>query len=228
VYSEKRRQENRLKFTWSRALENACKGGHREIAEMMIQNGAVLGRGLTGACMGGNHEFVNWILSLGCTNYDNGLLGACAGGNDDLTFFMIELGANDFKGAFIQTAKHGQLRLGKLLAEKYTLTLNAFNLSLGRACCNDDRPFVDFCIDKGCTNWDYGLRMASACGNVSIIDLMIEKGGNLSEGLMGACAANRIDIVKLILSKGASVTDECLRISKMLKYKTIFKLLSKI
>jgi hypothetical protein len=41
---------------------------------------------------------------------------------------------------------------------------------------------------------------------------MIEKGGNLTEGLKDACTRDNIDIVKLMITKGAIISDECIQI----------------
>ena len=54
-------------LAWDSGLEGACLGGHRDLAEFMIQKGA--------------------------TDWNYGLYNACSGGHRDLAELMIEKGA---------------------------------------------------------------------------------------------------------------------------------------
>jgi len=47
-------------------LFRACRGGHRDLAELMIKKGATdLNWGLEGACEGGHRELAEWMIEKG-------------------------------------------------------------------------------------------------------------------------------------------------------------------
>jgi hypothetical protein len=76
------------------ALRGSCKGGHHELAELMIDKGANnLNWGLHYACLGGHHDLIEFMISKGADNFNGGLSGACEGNHLDLVKLMISLGA---------------------------------------------------------------------------------------------------------------------------------------
>ena len=65
---------------------------------------------------------------------------------------------------------------------------------------------VNLMIEKGATNWDWGLRCACKGGHINIVKLMIEKGAIWWEcGLRGTCYGGHIDIINLMIEKGGDI-----------------------
>ncbi len=65
-------------------------------------------------------------------------------------------------------------------------------------------------IEKGASDWDWGLSSACKNGNLDIINLMIEKGaGSWNWGLSGAYKAGCLNIVKLMIKMGADDCSQC-------------------
>lgn len=130
-------------YTWP--LNDACGGGHIEVAKLMINLGAELNNfyHLSFACKSGNIELVKLLLELNIfdeysiqfaceynhldiiellilkcnNNYNYGLYGACKSGNLLLIQRMIELGANDFNYGFKGACSGGNLNLVKKMIE---------------------------------------------------------------------------------------------------------------
>jgi hypothetical protein len=76
-------------------LAKACRGGHRDLVDFMIQKGATdWNWGLKGACQGGNRDLVDLMIEKGATHWDRALREACLGGHPDLADFMIQKGAD--------------------------------------------------------------------------------------------------------------------------------------
>jgi ankyrin repeat protein len=60
-------------------------------------------------------------------------------------------------------------------------------------------------IDKGATDWDWGLQGACRGGHLSIAQLMIDKGATeWDAGLEDACYSGHLDLVQLMIEKGAT------------------------
>ncbi len=77
-----------------RDLFSACKGGHHDIVDLMIKNGATdWDYGLEGACCCGHRDLVDLMIKNGATAWNWGLIGACRGGHRDLVDLMIKNGA---------------------------------------------------------------------------------------------------------------------------------------
>ena len=53
---------------WDDGLSGACQGGHRDLAEFMIEKGANNWNwGLDAACYGGHRDFAEWMIEKGAT-----------------------------------------------------------------------------------------------------------------------------------------------------------------
>ncbi len=62
-------------------------------------------------------------------------------------------------------------------------------------------------IERGATNWNWGLRGACEGGRLELANLMIEKGAtDWVFGLEGACGGGHLEIVNLMIEKGATNT----------------------
>ncbi len=79
---------------WDYGLYHACRGGHRELADMMIVRGANdWNWGLYGACYSGHRELVDLMIAHGANDWNDGLYCACDGGHRELIELMIAHGA---------------------------------------------------------------------------------------------------------------------------------------
>ena len=88
-------------------LYGACIGGHLELANLMIENGATdFDIGLECACQGGHLDLANLLIAKGATDFDNGLACACKGGKVTLMTLMVEKGATNFVGAVASARWH--------------------------------------------------------------------------------------------------------------------------
>ena len=125
----------------------ACYGGHRDLAQFMIDLGAdEWNRGLESACEGGHHEIVQWMMDLGATHWNLGLCGACCGGHRDLAQWMIDMGARNWD--------HG----------------------LKFACLGGHQEMARWMIELGARDWDNGLLGACWGGHQELAQMMIERG----------------------------------------------------
>ena len=75
--------------------------------------------------------------------------------------------------------------------------------------CGDGHPdLVKLFIEKGASNWNYGLHAACAGGHPDLAKFMIEKGANdWNGGLYHACRDEQLGLVKFMIEKGATNWD---------------------
>ena len=74
---------------------SACRGGHKDLAELMITKGAKhWNDGLRAGCEEGHLEIVELMITKGASDYNSGLNNACFRGHKDLVKLMILQGAN--------------------------------------------------------------------------------------------------------------------------------------
>ena len=72
-------------FILADGLQGACKGGHKEIIQLMIEEGIYSWNyGLLGACEGGHKEIIQLMIEKGARDWNRGLQGACSGGNKEI------------------------------------------------------------------------------------------------------------------------------------------------
>jgi len=111
------------KGNFNDSLYNACKGGHKELAQWLIDTkGATdFDWALSGACFGGHKELVQWLIDTkGATNFDWALRGACWGGHKELAQWLIDAkGATDFYRALHDARLGGHKELVQWLRETY-------------------------------------------------------------------------------------------------------------
>lgn len=112
-------------YNWNNnGLEGACRGGHQDIAQLMIDYGARdFNLGLYEACRGGHFDLVNMMINCGANNWNRALDGACDGGHLDIVEFLIKKGANNLSSGMgtaldryyrIKTTKIDKVPLDKI------------------------------------------------------------------------------------------------------------------
>ena len=104
---------------WNLGLYYACKGGHLDIVNLMIEKGAKhWNYGLQGACEGGHLAIVNLMIDKGANNWNLGLYYACEGGHLNIINYMIEKGATDWNEGLRGACFGGHLDIINLMIEK--------------------------------------------------------------------------------------------------------------
>jgi len=75
-------------------LYEACKHGHIDIINILIENGANRYHvGLEAACEGGHMDIVNMMINKGANNWDRGLVAAYRGDHTNIIKLMLQKGA---------------------------------------------------------------------------------------------------------------------------------------
>jgi hypothetical protein len=182
-------------MNWFFGLCGACQGGHREIAQWMIDKGANnWNLGLSYACQGGHREIVQWIIDKGANEWNSGLRSACYGGHQEIVQWMIEKGANDWDSGLYTSCYGGHRQIVQWMIDKGA---NNWNLGLLYACQGGHRDIAKWMIDKGANDWNWGLRGACREGRQEIAQWMIEMGATncgcgetLKEHMMGECSSH--------------------------------------
>jgi ankyrin repeat protein len=203
------------------ALKHACKGGHMEIIELIIDfienyddddkyDDAIYNEGLYGACQGGQIEAIELMIEKGADNWNYGLRGACKGGRMEIIELMIEKGAKYTKFALYQACKKGHIKIVKLILKE---NINyPFEQALNYA-CKGHIEIVELLINNAIedginiSEWDWDFKLDIACekGSIEIIKKIIECGAtNFDWGLMSACKRGSMEIIELMIEKGAN------------------------
>lgn len=94
-----------------------------------------------------------------------------------------------------------------MIADGYNL-FDEINTELTTACYSGDEKLVLSAIEKGATNWDWGLARACVGGHKKIVDLMVEKGADdWNWGLSSACIREHKELALFMIEKGAEVSN---------------------
>jgi len=79
------------KSFWDWGLRCACEGGHREIVDLMIEEGADdWNWGLEAACLAGHYNLVELMIEKGANDWDRGLAWAREGGHPEIVDLMTQ------------------------------------------------------------------------------------------------------------------------------------------
>ena len=101
------------------SLYNACRGGHKELAELMITKGASnWNYGLGGACQKGHKELAELMITKGASNWIFCLGGACQKGHKELVELMITKGADNWNWGLCSACREGRKELVQLMILK--------------------------------------------------------------------------------------------------------------
>lgn len=115
---------------WNDGLRGACKGGHLQIALLMIKKGATdYSYPLACACESGHLQLAQLMIDCGVKCWNVGLYSACRGGRLQLVQLMIDRGANYWDGGLSTAHENGHWHLVQLMINHGATNLN--ELSLG-------------------------------------------------------------------------------------------------
>jgi len=95
-------------YHWNIGLRGACRGGHLDLAKLMIEKGAsdCFNLALEDACLGGHREIVDFLIEKGARNWNWGIILACQSKHQDLVKLMIEKGATKCGYCFKTIKEH--------------------------------------------------------------------------------------------------------------------------
>lgn len=230
-------------------LFGACWGCNQNLAKWMIERGATNFKiALMWACRGGNRDIIDLIIKHGekdkvqflqtytakgakhmffantkidrdgrriSTQYFNawdcGLFGACEFGHLSIADYMISKGATDVESA-LYIVVNSDRRMQELYKTiNYLLTMGAknMNMALISACESGNNTLVRFFISKGAfiindalsTYCEYNNYQYN--DNIEVIDLLLKKGALIEDGLKGSCAGGIMENIKYMISLGA-------------------------
>jgi pentatricopeptide repeat protein len=142
-------------------LAGACRGGHEELALLMIQEmesaGIVpnLDWHLSEACRGGQKKLALLIIrkaesSEAIVDFDGGLLEACENNHKELALLMIEKGATRIQWGLEVACGEGHMELALLLIHKIESSgdLVKFDRLLATACRGGHKGLLGLIIQK--------------------------------------------------------------------------------
>lgn len=166
------------------ALLAACKLGHIEIAEMLVESrsGRRLMPGLLGACLGGQREIAERLIDLGALKRPKTIRKcvdfACFGGHVELATWLFAFGPT-----------HKLVRSGLI-----------------GACAGGQCEIAEEMIRLGASNIEEGLLSACERGHTDIAEMMIDHGArNITEALVRACFNGYRKTAYMLISRGAAV-----------------------
>jgi hypothetical protein len=165
----------RHSLDWHQVLNGASYGGRLRFLYLATHNGVTnFDEALFEACRGGHRNVAEWIMSKGANFFWNwALCGACEGGHRELAELMISKGADGFHLGLAAACACGHRELAELMIAKGAKN---FNRGLRGACGDGHRELVELMISKGADDWSLGLRAACIGGHRELAELMISNG----------------------------------------------------
>ena len=116
-------------LNWNDGLFEACRGGHLNIVNLMIEKGADnWNHGLRGACQNGHLNIINYMIDKGAYSWNYGLYGACLGGHLNIVNLMIEKGADAWNDGLQGACQNGNLN--RLQGARKPYNTNIMNLMI--------------------------------------------------------------------------------------------------
>lgn len=173
---------------WNNGLIGACRGGHKQISDMMIMKGANnFGNCLYEACIGGNEEIFSFMFNKNIPNsiqmLDAFFMAACKHDNSAIAKFILKRNMFDSNLYLTYACYYGILEVIPLLIKSGA---NNWNTGLINACyCYGERherheKIVSIMLDKGATNYNEAYRINMSIGkSLNIFILMYRKWSNV-------------------------------------------------
>lgn len=132
-------------------------GDHTALALLLTKPFTIddLNCGLGGACKGGHREIVDLMIKMGATDWNWGLQCACEDDHREIVNLMIKKGVTNWKWAFHQACRYGHRTLVNLMIEK-SETDWVYTEQRG-ACVEVHRELVDILLERGINGWKFLL-----------------------------------------------------------------------
>jgi len=154
----------------------ACQCGNLDCIKMLIDMKGKLSFGFKGACVAGNIGVIEFLIQRGCDNWDDGLECACYGGHLEIAKYMIKKGADDLIRGLVGACCSGSLGIVKMLVESCKISAYGLNKSMAHAAGNGYLNVVEYLVEKGSNDWNWGLSCACFGRHKKIMMMMIKKG----------------------------------------------------
>lgn len=157
------------------SLRNACKQINYELINLFEKNDEAWNDGLYGACEGGHVNLVNLAIENGANDLEGGLLYSCVGGHVNTVNLMIEKGANNWNSVLFYACQSGNMDIVNIIIKNGG---NVWDSGLYGACQSGNIDIIKLMFEKGAKNMPIGLRGAcfeENTENTDIFDLMTEK-----------------------------------------------------
>lgn len=177
----------------------------------------------------GNHEIVNWMLSLGATDYGNSLESAAIGGHEDMIHLMVNLLNNDsvpdklhyYNRAMGWAAMYGHKHIIEIMLG---LGANDYNSALVNAADGNQMEIIEWMLTLGATNYNGALNGAAFHAHLNVIMKMLDLGANsYDEAFENAINGvldltdNHIETIKFLLTLPITNYDIILAQEKRMK-----------
>jgi len=180
----------------------AGRGGHFNIINYLISEGANINKALAGAAYGGHLNLVDHLIdNLGATNIYGALQEAAYGGHLNIVIAILKREISDYNIPLMGGAQGGHLDIVEYAIQKGAPNLNE---ALRVAAGTDHLNVVDYLIYRGAWDLNGALSEAAAGGYQHIMEYLIEQGAtDLNSALIKANENGHIDIVSYLLDRGA-------------------------
>jgi len=169
---------------------------------------------LYGAAQGGHLELVDQAIKNGAYDYVGGAIHAVRGGHAYLVKHLLNAGPH-FHPVLMSTEQIDEImdeaaRVGDIDTVEYMVELGAvdYDLAMASAAANGHDEIVQYMFDLGASNYNWTLWRAAAGGYFSIVDLIIELAGNIhpldyNRAMEEAAEAGQLDMVDYMVELGA-------------------------
>lgn len=165
---------------WSSAFSSACRGKQYNIAKMLMEHIIDFRRIFARACGTGNLDFIKIVISCDAnviSECSSGITMACRNGHIETVKYLIELGGNPKPTAFRVACLCKQYDVVMILIEYMTKNkIEYCDIGLVSSCMSGDMTLINLMIEKGATSFNKGLTEGCRRGYDKVIRCMIEHG----------------------------------------------------
>lgn len=160
------------------------------------------------ACEYGNKNTINHLLKIiKDPNLCWAIQAACKGGHLELTKQIYDLAVKNNRELNLSDLLRCACIGGNKEVVDFILEIGSidFNYGLWGACNGNHKEIAQYMIQKGADEWNWGLSAACGGGHIESINFMIEKGAtNWDWGLEQACMEGHINAAELMITRGAT------------------------
>jgi len=132
-------------------LQGACKGGHMDLVQLMIDKGANnWNEGLLASCLGGHKDLAQFMIDKGANDFNRGLHRACIGGHEHMVQMMIDNGAHEWEWGLEGACEGGHTCIAKIIIKRGARLVN---LGLLQSIHHRHRNLALLMIYYGADDW---------------------------------------------------------------------------
>jgi len=212
-----------LKLMKHKDLQIACRYRNYQQIESLLKDGASVNYGLNGACEGGHKDIAQMMIDKGAICWNFALWGACEYGQIEMAQMIIDKGGDKIvqsDGVITDGWKWGfEIACGKGYAVLMHLmvkygsdywnskgpgyTKSVYDTGLCLTCHSGHIELAQQLIEMGANDLSEALRYACEGGHAELALQMIDRGADPSIGLLGSCKGNNAKLAQLMIGLGA-------------------------